>query len=816
MPSCFKCNRKIDTISGLNVHFKTCHVADVFDSYECKEVGCFSTFQNWAQFRRHFNRLHSVSTLFRADKATLEPCDSPLENFSPVDDAEGSSENDAPRTQKAATDLKDDLHLFLFEFVGSLYADPKLPRSHVQVIVDATESFVNRITSVLFSSVASALTAVSADEQCVSKVQNMFEVVQASFSDFHTEYRRLKLLSDSGCLLKPEPFHIGFGMKEHKKDNHLINEIVSMTGQFVPLRRLFKKFFSLPGVYEKCYNYMLELESQTDIVSNFVQAKSWKKKKQMHFPNKIVFPLFIFFDDLEVNNALGSHKGVSKIGATYVTIPCLPPEYRSSLDNIFLALLCYSLDRSAYGNEAVFQILVDEINFLQRTGITLNISGSPIQVYFALGLILGDNLGLNGILGYVESFRANYFCRFCKTHRDQTHVDKVERPETLRKVEDYLTDVKLPTEDSGVKEMSVWNNVDFFHVYENFCSDPLLHELAEGVGKRAMRRTVNYFVNVSNAFSLHTLNERLKTFPYTAAGFSNKPPLISAAELAKKKIYMSGSEMLTFISVFGLLVGDLVKPDDKVWGLYLILRQILEIVNARAFQPGTENLLKYLISVYNTDYQELFQENLKAKEHIMTHWPMIMSMSGPLSLISSMRMEAKHRLFKVRANATSSRVDIIYTTALKEQLQFSFRVASQRGLVSKFEMGPATPIQEDFDYSILPSSDALSIECLERCVDVPWVDVKGTYYKVGMCLALKYDEFDNTVFGDIHKILCTESNGVIFICNVLLNEEFDEHFHAYVVSETTSFLSIKHDELLTHLPAVHHEHVNRKRYVFMR
>ena len=52
---------------------------------------------------------------------------------------------------------------------------------------------------------------------------------------------------------------------------------------------------------------------------------------------------------------------------------------------------------------------MDEINYLQKKGITFEMNGSKITIYFALGLLLGDNLALNSALDYVSSFRTNYY-----------------------------------------------------------------------------------------------------------------------------------------------------------------------------------------------------------------------------------------------------------------------------------------------------------------------------------------------------------------------------------------------------------------------
>ena len=44
-----------------------------------------------------------------------------------------------------AKDLKVELCAFLLEFIGKLYADPTLPRSHVQIMVDEIRLLVSKI-----------------------------------------------------------------------------------------------------------------------------------------------------------------------------------------------------------------------------------------------------------------------------------------------------------------------------------------------------------------------------------------------------------------------------------------------------------------------------------------------------------------------------------------------------------------------------------------------------------------------------------------------------------------------------------------------
>jgi hypothetical protein len=52
----------------------------------------------------------------------------------------------------------------------------------------------------------------------------------------------------------------------------------------------------------------------------------------------------------------------------------------------------------------VFQPLINELKLLESVGVIANIRGKDTKIAFKLGLILSDNLGLNSILGFTESF----------------------------------------------------------------------------------------------------------------------------------------------------------------------------------------------------------------------------------------------------------------------------------------------------------------------------------------------------------------------------------------------------------------------------
>ncbi|XP_074101655.1 uncharacterized protein LOC141529128 isoform X1 [Cotesia typhae] len=203
--------------------------------------------------------------------------------------------------------------------------------------------------------------------------------------------------------------------------------------QFIPMRKILKAFFELPNIFERTILYMKYVKENTDCVSNFIQGHLWSEILSKYHHNDLVFPLFIYFDDFESNNCLGSHAGDGgKVGALYVFLPCLPPELYSKLDNIFLFQFFNTLHRKIFGNQRVFQCVIDELNFLANEGIVIETSSGKKRIFFALSLILGDNLGLNSILGYTESFNSSYWCRCCVIDRKNSWTAITESADLIR------------------------------------------------------------------------------------------------------------------------------------------------------------------------------------------------------------------------------------------------------------------------------------------------------------------------------------------------------------------------------------------------
>ena len=131
-------------------------------------------------------------------------------------------------------------------------------------------------------------------------------------------------------------------------------------------------------MFHEILNYVNKLKEKSGIVTNFMQGYLWANTYTNTIVNDIVLPLYLFYDDLEVENALGSYAGKQKFGAMYASIACLSPRIASRLCSIFLTLLVNSKDKKDVNDEDLFKKVIDELNFLREKGISIKVKDKNI------------------------------------------------------------------------------------------------------------------------------------------------------------------------------------------------------------------------------------------------------------------------------------------------------------------------------------------------------------------------------------------------------------------------------------------------------
>jgi len=148
------------------------------------------------------------------------------------------------------------------------------------------------------------------------------------------------------------------------------------------------------------------------------------------------------------------------------------------------------------------------------------------RVFFSLGLILGDNLGLHSMLGFTESFIARFPCRFCKSPKLNCHSQVTQVDEMLRNKTNYDEDILINNITlTGLKEVCVFNQINSFHLTQNFAVD-IMHDILEGVCKYDIGMILKKMIYDFNYFTIDTLNNRIESFNYGSIDIRNRPPLL--------------------------------------------------------------------------------------------------------------------------------------------------------------------------------------------------------------------------------------------------------------------------------------------------
>ncbi|XP_071653435.1 uncharacterized protein [Temnothorax longispinosus] len=497
MPVCPECENQFSNIRALWLHLSIVHKTDKFDKFRCHEEKCFRVFCNWDLFRRHLVFYHNFHISSSFESSLLIQHNERSRDDMDIDNKEDSTESNQCNDQcmEHSSNISKNVNDLILRFLSKLYANHQLPRSFVQELTIDVKQLFAEFLSIIKPVINEKLRHKGIENNAMDELGCLLDSFLESFSNFSTEYRRFKALTirESGHLIPIHDYIIGDRIDDKIIHGVMVKEIVSVHAQFIPMTITLQKLFSLPDVLSLVKDYMRELEKETEILENFIQVQLWKNKVAKYFSDKFVIPLFLYFDDFEVNNALGSHTGIQKLGALYYFIACFPPQVNSLLENIFMASFFHSSDRVVFQNHKIFHNVIDELNFLQSEGILVNTENRSEQIYFALGLVMGDNLGLNSILGFIESFNAAYYCRLCKTHKE---VAQYNFKESRFRLDTYFADVVLEdTNVTGIKEKSVWNEVRYFSTKSNFSVD-WLHDGPEGWFAFLMKLILHHFICV--------------------------------------------------------------------------------------------------------------------------------------------------------------------------------------------------------------------------------------------------------------------------------------------------------------------------------
>lgn len=196
------------------------------------------------------------------------------------------------------------LHNAALKMSVKCYGKPNFSRKQVvELQFDITELITKSIAKEIETKVLSNCT----DSKIINLLKTISDFCKNPFKDIDTEYKFLKYLQhNKECYEKPKIITLNNTIENVILNNMSSVDEKKIKGVILLLQVQFQKYFELPGVLDSFLTNHNSINTTKGSYNNFINGELWQQKVLLH-PRKIIISYFLYFDDFEINNPLGSH-----------------------------------------------------------------------------------------------------------------------------------------------------------------------------------------------------------------------------------------------------------------------------------------------------------------------------------------------------------------------------------------------------------------------------------------------------------------------------------------------------------------------------
>lgn len=785
-------------------HVGLVHAHEPNFSITCGVGDCQSTFSRFHSFRKHVYRKHRCFVFRPYDKNDRTSEDSTVHQHSMNPDQQ-NSETDLsashlqtvnPNLDKLLQDFRDNLFAFVLKC-----REKNLLHLSVQQDITDDVKFLFCFFKENYDSFISYHLGKSGFD--ISKCPELQQVLHSSdFFDKAYEVVRSPHMIKEHCKAKmdfTEPVHYTLkGFSGYQKGTY----------SYVPISEVLKKYCSHEDVWDQILSENNKVKDE-ELLTDYGDGLYFKEHLFFR-EHPDALRLHLYEDEFEIVNPLGSKRTKHKLCAFYYTVGNLSGKYRSQLKHIHLALLVRYSHVKQFGIDMILKPMIEDLQQLSTEGVIINVCGTEHKVYAALATFSGDNLSAHMIGGFRMCFQSGRICRYCMaTHSEIKHKFQ-EDGFVLRTAEihDYhLQCVQQNKENSalyGVRCTSPFNALGYFDVTKSLPPD-VMHDMLEGVLPLTMKHVICQ-AHRQKHITIAELNEELQKFCIGQNDKANKPVLLSERLLKTSGIVGTATQKWCLFRLLPFLMGHRIPPGSKYWHVFLVCREIADIVMAPKVRKDELAYLEILVHAFLSEMTEVFGNVLTPKCHYLVHYPRLMCMYGPLRSLWCMQFEGKHQYFKNLANNCRNFRNVTVTLSNRHQLKQCWEFLPIN-ILGDFEKVPgrsvSTPLLSlpiDLQTAIKASGNFKGVELEGKVIQrVSEVTVDNIKYAVRDVLTIDLLHVEKIpVFGQIKYILNIDT--MLVLCSkMLLPLSFDTHFHAYRVKVDSDWILLKPRDELDHM-----------------
>jgi hypothetical protein len=796
---CSFCDLSFSKVDALLSHLTWCHaILSSGQEVSCGQEGCPRKFTCFKSLRQHLSR--HTNEMVESDNSGPY-CTASDTDVDMTDDAVGIGNDiqkcESPPQEEGAIFLYN-VRMAVLAFVCVLASKPNMTMANVEYVIEQLHSLLDVVVRMITSRLKKMPVVDSALNSSVSQLVKDIAELPSSLDSVLTKYKFEKLLDEMGLYVRPQELMLG--TREDRRhmtgSSGCANVFVEETMQYIPIGNLLSQLATRGSLQNHCSQS--KLTKQTGMIADYVDTVSFKLNGIcQNYPD--AFRINLFVDAFETTNELGSHTGIHKLEALYMIVKNVSVNVLSRLENIFLVGLWYAQDVRKYGYERILRPVVDDLKRLASPE-GLNVNG--LTLHGTLVLFSADNLGAHSVFGFLESFNARKFCRFC----DASKGDKkfLESEYMLRSQTSYdncvsrLTDADYNPSLTGIKGGCILNEIPYFHVVSNYALDAM-HDLLEGVIPFELQAILPELIR-KKFLSEEELQKLVLNFNYGPSDVNSKPPFTFSHSIRVK-----AAEAWCLLRTLPLIVGSRIPRNDEHWRLLALLCEITDIIFAPRYSSGICSYLACIIDEHHKLFVQLFPStSLLPKYHFLIHYPRCMLLSGPPSQYWCMRFEARHSFFKETARAVRCFRNICKTLAKRAQFSLAASLLQKRLFSESNDVGPCTEILvSSFPSFLCAALTSYGLSSMDAVYTCKWVSVGHYRFKVDCCAVTAIDE-EYPVFGLVKAILYFAD------CYYLVVEEmqtlyYDKHFRSFAVHMRNTFACCKLNDLKDHHPSVIHK-----------
>ncbi|MGL5674006.1 MAG: hypothetical protein ACRDC9_13165, partial [Plesiomonas shigelloides] len=219
----------------------------------------------------------------------------------------------------------------------------------------------------------------------------------------------------------------------------------------------------------------------------------------------------------------------------------------------------------------------------------------------------------------------------------------------------------------GVRSTCSFDALGFFDVTKSLPPD-IMHDMLEGVFPLTLKHVIHE-AHKQKYITITEINEELQKFSFGQNDKANKLVLLSERLLQTSGIIGTAAQKWCLFRLLPFIMGDRVPPGTRYWHVFLLCKEIADIVMAAKLRKDELANLAVLVHALLSEMTEVFGSVLTPKCHYLIHYPRLMLMYGPLRSYRFMRFEGKRQYFKNLTYNCRSFVNVTMTLSNRHQFK---------------------------------------------------------------------------------------------------------------------------------------------------